>query len=59
MERQEHYLRRKQTTLTQLLEEKERREEGQIRVKPLINSHSQQLLQHHTPIEHRYPAVIA
>ena len=38
--------------------EKEKREARYCTAKPLLNSHSMQLLNHYKPIQHRYPTVL-
>lgn len=56
--RQQNYLTKKKSDLDLLRLEREKQEKIKCSGKPLINSKSQQLLSHYTPIHHRYKEVL-
>lgn len=56
--RQQNYLTKKKSDLDLLRLEREKQEKMRCSGKPLINSKSQQILSHYTPIHQRYKEVL-
>ena len=51
MSRMEHFEQRKQAELKALRAAKDEKERASIKGKPMVNSKSMQMIQHHTPIQ--------